>query len=135
MPVRVRYKLGISISSSSSEENDLGNAKYEVVDDTFTEGWSGKTTVPALAVNQPVNLPALGSMSLLILRATSKDPTLPPVILYVRRNSVLGEELPIKALGNTKEAHFLVSTEGLTSLYVSNPSNTVMDLLVHVVGD
>jgi hypothetical protein len=135
MAVRVRYKLEQAVSSTSAEERDLGNNKFEVVCDSQNEGGVWKTVVPAGAVDQPIPLQNVSVARYLALRTTAKDPTLSPVALNFRLNSITGEQIAVAPLPSTKEGLLVMSIASLTALYVSNPGAVDMDVIVGVVGD
>ena len=135
MTIRARYSLSFAVSSTSAEEKDLGNAKWEVVSDSPNEGGVRKNVVVASAVDVELNMASVASAKLLIVRTSPKDPTEDPVEIRVRRNNITAEQIAIVPLTGTKEGHFLLSTTGLTSLYASNMGTVDMDVTLVLVGD
>lgn len=140
MTVRLRYRIEVSFSSSTNEEKDLGNGKFEVVADGLGEGGMRKTTVAASTTNQEVQLGDVATAKFLFIRTASSDPTEIPARLDFRRNSISGEvipvvPLPLNSTTSTREGHLLLSTVGLTSLFVSNDSSVDMEITVGVGGD
>lgn len=136
MTVRVRYAITLGVSSTTAEEKDLGNGKFEVVDDQQGEGGAWKTTLPKNTSDFQLKLDNIDDACFLFLRTTSKDPTLDPVTITMKRNVIGGEAVPITPLGLAKEGHLLMSTSGLTALYLTNPSTTTdMEVTVFVAGD
>lgn len=134
MSVRIRYKIEVAISSTDAEERDLANGKYEVVADTEGEGGAWKLTLPSLAVDVPINLPTLAAPSFIAIRATAKDPTNLPVPVGIKK-TLGGEENVIAPLGDQREGHFVLTTDGVATLYASNPGAVDMELTVFVAGD
>jgi len=135
MPVRIRYKIEISISSTPAEERDLGNVKYEIVTDKQGEGGGWKTLVAAGATDVQIPLDSIADVRFLALRTTVKDPNQTPSDIIVKFNSAMGEAHTIVPLQDIKEGHFLISTEGITSLYASNPGAVDMEMTILAAGD
>ena len=134
MSVRLRYKVSVAVSSTSAEENDLGNSKFEIVDDTPSEGGSWKTTVAALATDV-IDLDNIASAKFLTLRMAPKDPTQTMLAIGVSLNG--GPALMVVPVGAAKEAHFLISSAGITSLSLANTQvgAVPVDVTIGVAGD
>jgi len=135
MPVRVRYKVEVAISSSTAEERDLGNGKFEVVVDSLNEGGSWKTVVAGGASNQQIQLPNVASAQFLAIRTSPKNPNDPAVALTFTKNSPTGEAIVVAPLSGSKEGYFLFTTSTLTSLYCSNAGSTATAVQIYVGGD
>lgn len=136
MSIRLRYKVGVTISSTEAEEKDLGNSLAEVVNSELNEGGTWKTVIGAAATDVPVQLGNVASVAFISIRTLSKDPTLPPEDIALKFNSTGATPLTISPIGATaKEGNLVLTTSGLTSLYASNASSTVMEILVSVAGD
>ena len=136
MTVRLRYKLDIAVSSNSNEDKDLGHPVSEVVVDSQGEGGVFKTTLPASATDQEIKLDNIADAKFLALRVAtvSAQDTLPTI--SVKRNAVGGEAVDIAPLSGASEAHFLITTTGLTALYATNPDASVsVELTVVMAGD
>lgn len=132
--VRLRYKIQISVSSTTAENKDLGNAAYECVIDSEAEGGSWKTQVNAGVENLQLFLPNVASASFLMLRITSVDPNDIPNSLFIKRNAIDGEPLEIAPFSGPKEGHFLMTTRELSALYVTNSGSTDMAVTIFCVG-
>jgi hypothetical protein len=134
MSVRLRYKLTAAVSSTTAEENDLGNAKFEVVTDSNNEGGIWKTTVAAGATDT-IELDNITTAKFLMLRFTPTDPTQTMTQVSVTLNGTA--TLPVYPAPNSKEAVLVVTSSGITSLSVANtdPSSVKLDVIVGVVGD
>jgi hypothetical protein len=135
MAVRTRYKVEVSISSTASEEKDLGNVRWEIVTDKQGEGGGWKTLLAAGAVDIQLPLDSIATVRLLVIRTNAKDPNQNPADILIRRNLVGAEQILIKPLTDSKEGHFLISTDGLTALFASNPGTVAMELTLLVAGD
>jgi len=136
MSVRLRYKLDMAVSSTANEEKDLGHPICEVVVDSQGEGGVFKTKLAGGAVDQEIKLDNIASAKFLALRVTpvSENETMDSV--KVRLNAIGGEEIEIKPLSGAREAHFLISSAGITALYVTNVSSSVaVAVTVVMAGD
>ncbi len=135
MAIRVRYKLTVTISSSNSEEKDLGNNTYEVVNDEQNEGGTWKTTVAAAASDVQVQLGNVAAGQFLVVRTIAKDPTLTPGAVSLKLNGTGSDPIVVDPMGASKEGLFVLTTTNLTSLHVSNPGSVVMEVIVSAAGD
>jgi hypothetical protein len=135
MPIRVSYKIQVSVSSTSAEERDLGNANWSTITDSQNEGGTGKALLPAGATDQEIFLLNVSTIRFLIIRTTAKDPTKTPSTISIKRNGVGNESIEIKPLGTSKEGHLLISTDSLTSLHATNPGTVDMELTLVYGGD
>lgn len=135
MPVRFRQGVTIGVSSTSAEEKDLGNLKWEVVTDDLGEGGSWKTLVEAGEIDLEIALDNLAAAKFLALRTVSKDPTQNPVALTFKKESALGEPFVVQPLAGTKEGHFMISTDAITALFVTNSGVVDMEVTIVTAGD
>lgn len=135
MPVRVRAKVDTAISSTTTEEKDLGNKKYEVVSDGLGEGGTWKTKVAASTTDLEVTLRDVAAASLLAISTNSVDPNQTAGTISIKRNTVGNEAIDITPLPGTSQGLFLITTNGLTALFVSNSGTVDMELIITVAGD
>jgi hypothetical protein len=135
MSIRLRYRIEVALSSTSAEERDLANPKWEVVTDTQAEGGSARTFLAAGANNVQLNMPTLDKIRFLAIRTTSRDPTLFPSEIRIIRNVVSSEPISIVPVGDIREGHLLFSTDNLNILYATNMGTTNMDVTVIAAGD
>lgn len=137
MTVRVRYRVELAISSTDAEERDLGDLKIEVVDDSQGDGGVRKFKIPASTTDLAISMGDIADAKLVFLRTQPVDPndSLPDVL--VRKLAPPGgEQFTIKPLGTEKEAHFLLISESISALYVTNTSASVdVYLTVGLAGD
>ncbi len=134
MTVRLRYKMEVSVSSTSAEDKDLGNVKVDVCADDTSEGGCWKTTVAA-AATETLDLDNIASATFLALRIAPKDPTQTMTAVTVTING--GAAFALLPVGAAKEAHLMLSSTGITSVTVANtqPSAVALDVTVSVAGD
>ena len=135
MPVRFRQGVKIGVSSTSAEEKDLGNLNWEIVTDDLGEGGSWKTLVEAGETDLEIALDNLASAKFLALRTVSKDPTKTPVALDFKKESPTGEVFTVAPLSGTKEGHFMICTDSITALYVTNAGAVDMEVTIVTAGD
>ncbi len=137
MAARTRYRVAVAISSNpDNEERDLGNTVSEVVNDALGDGGTWQNVLPANATDVPVQLTQVSTARFVYLRAFANDPNQNPGPITLKKNSVGGESWTVEPLPNAKEAQFLISTNGITGLYLSNPSSTVaMRVIIVMAGD
>lgn len=135
MPVRVRYKLESSISSTTAEEKDLGNGKFEILTDALGEGGVRKTLLVAAATDVALDIGNVAAINYILIRTNPKDPTDTPAAVELKKSGTGGEVISIEPLGTSKEGHFLLSTSGVTSLHASNPGSVDMEVTLFVCGD
>ena len=135
MSVRARYKLHVSVSSTTDEERDLANPQSDVYTDALGEGGSAKYLVAGSATLLPLQLPQVASAKLLMIKTSVKDPTQTPVALEFRKNSTTGEVWTVVPLGTSKEGILLTTCSGITEIYCSNSSAIDMEVTVVMAGD
>lgn len=134
MSVRLRYRVEVAVSSTEAEDRDLGNGKYEVVNDYEGEGGGWKTNLAVGATDLQIELPNIADAKFLMVRITPTDPNDDPSQVDLMLNSTGSTPIPVVARSN-KEGHFLLSTTGLTALYATNAGSTAMSLTVFAAGD
>lgn len=137
MPARTRYRLAAAISSNpNNEEKDLGNVVAEVVCDKLGDGGTWTNVLATSATNIPVQLTQVANARFIVVRAFSADPNLLPGNITIKKNVVGGEAWTIAPMPDTKEAHFMICTDGITALFLSNLSTTVaMRVIISMAGD
>lgn len=134
MGVRVRYSLAAGVSSTTAEERDLGNVKWEIVADEKTKGGTWKTVLLAGATDVQLQIDNISTIQLLIIRTNAKDPNNAPNAISIKRNGIGGEAILIKPLGSALEGHFVLSTDSLTSIYATNAGTVDMELTIVAAG-
>lgn len=133
MSVRGRVSITIAVSSSSAEEKDLGNGAYQVVTDTPNDGGSWKVKVPASTTNMQIPFAGIAEVAFVAFRTTSYDPTVPPIDLGFRKNSTSGELQTVSPINN-QEGWYLISTDTIEAMYVTNSGATDMQVTIFAWG-
>ena len=135
MSVRIRYKIEAAVSSSSSEEKDLGNLSFEVLSDAAGEGGVRKTLLAVGAADVSVGLNEIATATFILIRTNPHDQNDTPATIQIKKNGVGGEVTEVVPLNGSKNGHMLLSTSGITALYASNPGTVDMEITVMAVGD
>jgi len=135
--VRLRHRIEVAISDDSFEDKNLGKSVFSIVTDALGEGGSWKTKVLGGAVDQSIPLLNVASIKALFMVTSANDVTVEPSTIFVKFNSILATPIEIAPLvdSNSKEAYFLIHTNNLTAIFVSNPGTVNMDIRVFAAGD
>ena len=134
MAVRVRYKIEVSISSTTAEDKDLGNHNYLVISDSAAEGGSRKVVLAAGVTDVVISMRELATAKFIVIRTNALNASETPGTITFKKHSTLGEETSIVPLSSSG-GHFLLSTDSVTALYASNPGTVSMEITVIVAGD
>lgn len=134
MTVRVRYSVSVSVSSTMAEERDLGNTSWQVVTDLEAKGGTWKTVLAANAANVLLQIDNISTIQFLAMRTTTVNPNDVLTQIQIKRNSTSGEIIEILPLGDALEGHLLMATDGVTSVYASNPGTVDINLTVVAAG-
>lgn len=135
MPIRLRHSSTVAVSSTIQEHKDLGNFTTEVVTDGLGEGGTWKTLVPAGSTDLELRLDNIAAVAYLSLRTSAKDSTQDPVALDFKKDSALGEPITVEPLPNTKIGVFVLTTNSISSLFVTNAGTVDMEVVVTAAGD
>lgn len=135
MALRVRTKIQVAISSSEQEERDLGYPLIDAVNDALGEGGTLKAHVAAGATLLQLPLGVVANGKFLFLRTEARDANETPVDLAFRKNSTTGEVITVSPMGDSGYGVLLLSTTGITALYVSNAGAVNMDVIYSIAGD
>ena len=134
MSVRVRYSVQCAVSSTPAEERDLGNTNWQIVTDQEMKGGTWKTVLPAGSAGVQIQIDNISTIQLLIIRTVANNQNQQPGGIIVNINTPTGPQLLIQPLGDAQEGHMLVSTDGVTALFASNPSTVDMAMTVIAAG-
>jgi hypothetical protein len=114
MAVRIRHDIKVTISENPSEVNELGKTTPWVgVNDQQENGGSWTQNIAASTVDQLVDMNGLADATFLAIKTNET--------ITIKKNGAGGEAWTIQALGvGSLDGFFVVSTTGVTSIYVSN---------------
>lgn len=136
MAVRIRQQIIAAVSSSTSEDKDLGNINFQIVTDGHTSGGCWKTKLSASATNVLLQIDNLATIRYVLIRGRTIDPTQVLPTITLKRNSTGGEALPMAPLTSVKESYFMMTTDtSLTGIYATNTGSVDCELTVMAVGD
>lgn len=135
MAVRLTFKAEFSVSSTIADERDLGNGEYQVRTDSMNEGGAWKTTVPDLSTDLEIRLDNISNVRFLFLRLTTREETDPAPAVAIKFNSTMTTAIPLASPDDRKVGMMMLTTDGLSSLYVTNTSGYAVELTVSVAGD
>jgi hypothetical protein len=134
MSVRVRYSILSAISSTTAEERDLGNTYWQIVTDEEQKGGTWKTIVPSGSSGVQIQIDNISTITLLIIRTTAVNPNQQPNGVTINLNSPTGPMFLIQPLGAAQEGHFMISTDQVTAVFVTNTGPADMNLTVAAAG-
>lgn len=133
--VRLTFKAEFSISSTPADEKDLGNGLYQVRTDAMSEGGTWRTRVADAETDWEVRLDNIADAKFLFLRLTKVEETDPAPAITFKLDDVGNTAVPLSAPSDSEEGMLLLTTDGLSALYVTNASGYAVDLTVSVAGD
>lgn len=114
MSVRVYFEIELSVSEDTLGQNELGKTPpWKGKTDVLDNGGTWRQRVLAGATDVAVDLNGLSNANLVAIKTTQE--------ISIKKNSAGGEEWIIKPLGTgATDGVFMVTTDGVTSLYISN---------------
>lgn len=115
--MRIKYKINIEVSSKPDiVTKDLGNITAEIVSDLLKSSKTTYISIPAGVTNYEINL---DSQDIKFLYMESDGE------ISLKINSITNTPITIVPLDDNKTAHFLISTNNVSMIYLTNPSPTV----------
>lgn len=135
MSVRVDIGLQLAVSSSTSNAKDLGNLTFSERTTSWGEGGSRKLRIAAGATGIQVDLCDLADAQLLLLSVYPANANDNGESITIRLNDLAADEITIDPLGDKKRGFFLLTTSGLTTIYVNHPGTVDVELTLVAAGD
>lgn len=133
MPVKLRCKMELGISSSThSEDKDLGNQKYDLINDSAREGGSWLTVLPGSASDVRLNAGNIAAMALLHVRTTVRDPLQTLGTVQLRLNSPTGVLFDVRPLGRMG---LFILTGDISEVYATNLGTSDVNVTLSAIGD
>ena len=128
MAIRVRYDIKVTLSESTSESNELGKTTPWIgVNDQQEDGGTWSQTIPGLTTDLLVDINGLADATFLGIK-TDRE-------IILKKNAAGGEPWTITPLGiGAEDGVFIVSTTGVTSLYISNAGAADAKVTFQVAG-
>lgn len=113
MAIRVNFEAKLEISETTGEGKELGKADWNGKNDEQQNGGSFLQTIVAGSTDVLVDLNGLSDGALVGIKTDQE--------ISIKKNSAAGEAWTVKPLGvGALSGIFIVTTTGVSSLYVSN---------------
>lgn len=125
----------VGISSTAAETKDLAHQEVSVKTAALTEGGTFRFKLLAATVDKEIILGDTGDVQLIFVKTQPTDQNAVPAQVTVKENLDTNEARLIKCLGDKKVGMYLVTTTGVTKLFVSNLGTVDMDITIAFGGD
>jgi hypothetical protein len=126
--IRIVFNVDISLSESTSQIKELGQTTpWKGLNDQCDDGGTWRQKVAAGTTNLAIGLNGITDGLFLAVKTTKE--------ITLKRNSTADTGWPIRPLGvGATEGVFICSTDGLTSLYVTNSGTEAAEITFAVAG-
>ena len=135
MPIRLTLDLTTTVSSDSRENKDLGNHTSKIKTDTYTEGGSQRTVIPAGSTDRVIPLDDIANVGFILIKTQPVDANNAGQTIGVRFNAIGNELREIHPMAGKKVGYYLQTTDGVDALFVTNSSAVDMALTIILAGD
>jgi hypothetical protein len=128
MAVRVAFEVLVHISENTQELKELGKtAPWKGTSDLLDDGGTWRQRILAGAVNVAVDLNGLANGRLLAIKSNQT--------ITFKKNVIGGEPWTIRPIGTgALDGVFLATTDGITSLFFSNPGSLDAEVTISLGG-
>ena len=128
MAIRVKFELDLQISENSTGQKELGKtAPWSGTNDQQDNGGTWRQRLDAGATDVLVDLNGLVTGHLIAIKSDQE--------ITVKKNSAVGEAWTISPLGTgATEGIFVITPDGVTSLYVSNAGSLDAEVTFSIAG-
>jgi len=128
MAIRVKYELNLQISENSHGQKELGKtAPWSGTNDQQDNGGTWRQRVVAGETDTLVDLNGLVTGHLIAIKSDQE--------ISIKKNSNVGEAWTISPLGiGATDGIFVITTDGVTSLYVTNAGSLDAEVTFSVAG-
>lgn len=125
---RIKFTFDFSISEDQTAGRELGQSPpWQGVTDAIADGGTFRRKILAHATDVLVGINGLSGLNWLAIKS---DQT-----ITFKKNSTMGEPTTLEALGvGAMDAILIMTTAGITSLYVSNPGATDAEVTFSMAG-
>lgn len=129
MAIRVTFEVLLQLSENTTEGKELGKtAPWRGKNDQQDNGGTFLQRIPAGSTDVSIDLNGLSNGTILGIKSSQE--------ISVKKNSALGEAWTIKPLGTgALDGVFIVTTDGVTSLFVTNAGSLDADVTFAFAGD
>lgn len=128
MSIRVKYTIDLSLSENAGDAKELGSTPpWKATNDQQDDGGTWRRKIPGSATNVEVCFNGLAAAHLIGIKSTKS--------ITVKKNSSTGEAWTVRPLGvGATEGVFLVTTDDVSSLFISNLSAEDAEVTFSVAG-
>lgn len=128
MGVRVTFEVLVQISENNQELKELGRSPpWKGTSDLLDDGGTWRQRILAGAVDVPVDLNGLANGRLLAIKTNQT--------ITFKKNLIGGEPWTIRPIGaGALDGVFLATTNGITSLFFSNPGSLDAEVTISLGG-
>ena len=128
MAIRVKFELDLQISENSLGQKELGKtAPWSGTNDLQDNGGTWRQRLDAGATDVLVDLNGLATGRLIAIKTDQE--------ITVKKDSAGGEPWTIRPLGTgALDGVFMITTDGVTSLYVSNAGSLDAEVTFSIAG-
>ena len=128
MAIRVKFEVDLQLSESPQGMKELGKTPpWSGTNDQQDNGGTWRQRIDAGATDVLVDLNGLANGRLIAIKSNQE--------ISVKKNADTGEAWTIKPLGTgALDGVFMITTDGVTSLYVSNAGSIDAEVTFSVAG-
>jgi len=135
MPIRFMLDIDVSVSSDCRGLKDLGNNASSITSDAYNEGGSQRTLIPAASTDKVIPLDDIANVGVLYLKVQPVDANDPGQVIGIRLNDVANDLISIFPMSGKKVGYFLLTSDAVTSLFVTNAGTVDVALTMIIAGD
>lgn len=128
MGIRVTLEVLVQLSENTQELKELGKSPpWRGTCDLLDEGGTWRQRIAAGASNVAIDLNGIATGRLLAIKSNQT--------ITVKKNASGGEPWTIRAMGTgALDGIFLITTDGITSLYLSNAGSLPAEVTISLAG-
>lgn len=128
MAIRVKFELDLQISENSKGQKELGKtAPWSGTNDQQDNGGSWRQRLEAGSTDVLIDLNGLATGRMIAIKSDQE--------ISVKKNSAVGEAWLITPMGTgASDGIFVITTDGVTSLYVSNAGSLDAEVTFSIAG-
>lgn len=135
MAVKLNIGVTLSVSSSCTDEKDLGNVKVSQSTQSTNEGGSRKFKLAAGVTDQAIDLGNITTVRFIFIKTQPVNENDVGQAITIKRNGIGGEAIQIKPFTSGKVGLFMLTTDSLTSLYATNSGTIDVEITLALAGD
>jgi len=128
MAIRVKFEIDLQVSENAQGQKELGKtAPWTGTNDQMDNGGTWRQRIDAGDTDVLVDINGLANARMIAIKSSEE--------ISVKKNSAGGEAWTITPLGTgATDGVFVVTTDGVTALYLTNAGSLDADVTFSVVG-